>query len=124
MIGAGADPQNGPYRDGQRDAIVEVDMQGKVFGDVLPMTNSAFRASRYAAEHPALVAGRRTAAARVAGRGDLRIARDHPRPLVSAKRPRIGTAWARRIGVPPLLAGGGTLIVETFSSLLLQSVLN
>jgi hypothetical protein len=29
-IAAGADPKNGPYRDGQMDAIVEVDMQGRV----------------------------------------------------------------------------------------------
>jgi hypothetical protein len=29
-IAAGADPRNGPYRNGQMDAIVEVDMQGKV----------------------------------------------------------------------------------------------
>ena len=29
-IAAGADPKNGPYREGQMDAIVEVDMQGKV----------------------------------------------------------------------------------------------
>ena len=29
-IAAGADPKNGPFREGQMDAIVEVDMQGKV----------------------------------------------------------------------------------------------
>ena len=29
-IAAGADPKKGPYREGQMDAIVEVDMQGKV----------------------------------------------------------------------------------------------
>ncbi len=29
-IAAGADPQKGPYRDGEMDAIVEVDMQGNV----------------------------------------------------------------------------------------------
>ncbi|KAB2640827.1 MAG: hypothetical protein DVB26_05730 [Verrucomicrobia bacterium] len=29
-IAAGADPKKGPYREGQTDAIVEVDMQGKV----------------------------------------------------------------------------------------------
>jgi len=29
-IAAGADPQRGPYRDGQMDAVVEVDMDGKV----------------------------------------------------------------------------------------------
>ena len=29
-IAAGADPKNGPYQNGQMDAIVEVDMQGKV----------------------------------------------------------------------------------------------
>jgi hypothetical protein len=29
-IAAGADPKNGPYVDGQMDAVVEVDMQGKV----------------------------------------------------------------------------------------------
>ncbi len=29
-IAAGADPRKGPYRDGQMDAVVEVDLQGKV----------------------------------------------------------------------------------------------
>jgi len=29
-IAAGADPKNGPYREGQMDAVVEVDMQGNV----------------------------------------------------------------------------------------------
>ena len=61
-IAAGADPKKGPYREGQMDAIVEVDMQGKVVWewwffdhivqDIDPAKPNFVGAGKSIADHP------------------------------------------------------------------------
>ncbi len=61
-IAAGADPKNGPYRKGQMDAVVEVDMQGNVVWewcffdhvvqDVDPSKSNYVGAGKTVANHP------------------------------------------------------------------------
>ena len=61
-IEAGADPRKGPYREGQMDAIVEVDMQGKVVWewwffdhvtqDVDPVKSNFVGTGKTVADHP------------------------------------------------------------------------
>lgn len=61
-IAAGADPKNGPYADGQMDAIVEVDLQGNVvwewcffdhvIQDIYPAKANYVGAGKSVANHP------------------------------------------------------------------------
>jgi hypothetical protein len=61
-VAAGADPKKGPYREGQMDAVVEVDMQGKlvwewcfcdhVVQDVDPAKPHFVGAGKTVADHP------------------------------------------------------------------------
>jgi hypothetical protein len=61
-LAAGADPKKGPYRDGQMDAVVEVDMQGRVVWewwffdhvvqDVDPAKPNFVGAGKTVADHP------------------------------------------------------------------------
>jgi hypothetical protein len=61
-LAAGADPRNGPYRDGQMDAIVEVDLQGRVvwewwffdhvIQDLDPSKPNHVGAAKTVADHP------------------------------------------------------------------------
>ena len=73
----------------------------KVLGDVLPMTNSAFRAYRYAADHPAFKGRDLTPKGTIterAAQGHRRLSEAHVRPATARPAAATGKAAAGKAG--------------------------